>query len=158
MQHVFLLYCPQVCRAALTRHGVRPCHCMCMVQFIPRPSEPLSLSIRFTSRMCRMLWSWPAFRPFLLDTDAGFSFGFRGLRVHANMCDRPGFLWELKKCWQGSVAFKGCTQKNPRGSGGAMKGSWKCDVKSRFMLFFFCPSKISASVCYCLILSFFLRG
>lgn len=35
-------------------------------------TEPLSLSTRYSSRMCRMLWSWPAFRPFFIKPIAKF--------------------------------------------------------------------------------------
>lgn len=50
-------------------------------------TEPLSLSTRFSSRMCRTLWLWPAFRPFLLNPEPSFFFGF----VYAirQLCDRP---------------------------------------------------------------------
>lgn len=50
MKQIFLLLLSaRLYISTLTRNRVKPCHCLCTVQFIPRPTEPLSLSIRFSS-------------------------------------------------------------------------------------------------------------
>lgn len=92
----------------LTWSRVRPSHCMSTVQFIPRPTEPPSFPIRFTSCVCGTLWSWPTFGPFLLVPDAGFFFGFciQGAAVYAKgqLCDRS---------WLGLLCESGNVGKSP---------------------------------------------